>query len=81
MSLSSSNSEQACSSGRCRIVDGSTNVGFNSLRLPWVFTTVVLTVVAFPTHPPYGWLKVWKPHFPSESKYGVLARTSAIKRH
>jgi hypothetical protein len=33
--------EQACSSGRCRIVGGSTNAGFNSLCLPWVFTSVV----------------------------------------
>jgi hypothetical protein len=71
--------DQACSSGRCRTVGGSTGVGFNSLCLPWVFTTVVLTIVTFPTHPPYGWLQVWKPHFPIGSKYGVLAPRSAIK--
>jgi hypothetical protein len=70
ISLYDTELEQACSSGRCRIVGGSTDVGFNSLCLPWVFTTVVLTIVAFPTHPPYGWLKVWKPHFLSESKWG-----------
>jgi hypothetical protein len=46
--------------------------------LPWVFTTVVLTTVAFPMHPPYGWLKIWKPHFPSE-RNGVHAPRSAIK--
>jgi hypothetical protein len=40
---------------------------------------MVLTIVAFPTHPPYGWLQVWKPHFPIENKYGVLAPRSAIK--
>jgi hypothetical protein len=66
-------------SGRCRTVGGSTGVGFNSLCLPWVFTTVVLTIVAFPTHPQYGWLQVLKPHFPIESKYGVIAPRSAIK--
>jgi hypothetical protein len=71
--------EQACSSGRCRTVGGSTGVRFTSICLPWVFTTMVLTIVAFPTHPPYGWVQVWKPHFPIESKYGVLAPRSAIK--
>jgi hypothetical protein len=65
--------------GRCGTVGGSTGVGFNSLCLPCVFTTVVLTIVAFPTHPPYGWLQVRKPHFPTESKYWVLAPRSAIK--
>jgi hypothetical protein len=71
--------EQACSSCRCRAVGGLTGVGFNSLCLPWVFTTMVRTIVAFPTHSPYGWLQVWKPHFPIESKYGFLALRSANK--
>jgi hypothetical protein len=29
------------------------------LCLPRVFTTVVFNIVAFPAHPPDGWLKVW----------------------
>jgi hypothetical protein len=28
------------------------------------FNTVVFTIVAFPAHPPYGWLKVWTLHYP-----------------
>jgi hypothetical protein len=69
----------ACSSGRCRHVGGSTGVGFNSICLPWVFTTVVLKPALSPTHPPYGRIQVWKRHFPIESKDGVLAPRSAIK--
>jgi hypothetical protein len=56
-----------------------TGVRFNFSCLAWVFTTVVLTILAYPTHPPCGWLQVWKPHFLIESKYGVIAPRSAIK--
>jgi hypothetical protein len=45
---------QACSSGRCRAVEKC-----NRVRVPFpvslpVFSTVVFTIVAFPTHPAHG---------------------------
>jgi hypothetical protein len=36
-----------------------------TILLQRVFTTVVLTIVAFPAHPPCRWLiKVWVIHYP-----------------
>jgi hypothetical protein len=62
---------QACSSGRCRIVGGSTGAGLNSIPPLWVFTSVVPTMVAFPRHPPYGRPQGWKPLFKNGSTYGM----------
>jgi hypothetical protein len=69
-------------SRRARVVvhngGDSTGVGLNSICLPRVFTTAVLTI-GFSYTPSIRVAKVWKPHFPIESKYGVLAPRSAIK--
>jgi hypothetical protein len=71
--------KQACSSGRCRYVSGSTGVGFKSLCLLWVFNRAVHTKEAFPTHLHTVGYKYGSPALRSEARMGLSLVGAPLK--